>query len=125
AAAVGDPRTRSEPAPATRIGLPRIKWGRGRVRAIFVERQIEHAGLRAVGGRRPATAARVGRAVDRGLPDVRNRRLIDGLGAGLWIDRRHHVLVHRLLVPEPLPIGAGDRLDDAALAGCYQLLALL
>ena len=39
------------------------------------------------------------------------------------IDRRDDVLRHRLLVPQPLAVGAVERLDDAELAGGDHRLA--
>ena len=52
-----------------------------------------------------------------------HRCRVDGLLAGLGIDRSDHVLRHRFLVPQPLAIGAVERFEDAELARGYHRLA--
>ena len=113
AVAVGHHSMREYGSAAARIGLPRGKGRRRRVGAVLVERHEERAGLRIVGGRRPAATTHGGWACHDGLTDMRDRDRVDGLFAGLGIDRRHHVLRHRLFVPQPLAVGAVERLDDA------------
>src|SRR5262249_32295195 len=63
AVAAGDGYAGINRATAARIGLSGIKRSRRRVRAVFIERQIQDAGLRAVGRRRPAAAAWIGWAI--------------------------------------------------------------
>jgi hypothetical protein len=48
---------------------------------------------------------------------MRDRRDVNGLLAGLGIDRRYNVLRHGFLVPQPLAVRAVKRLNDAELTG--------
>ena len=65
----------------------------------------------------------MGRAILCGLPDMRDCGHVDGLLAGLGIDRRHHVLRDGLFVPQPRAVGPVERLDDAKLTCGHDCLA--